>query len=190
VRLGNTKTQDWGFINDFQWVGATKIIALQLLGMARPPPHWSIECTTAADPPRLSTDIEVRIEIQPCHMNIAGQLESRPGWVTQHRRGVHNMDIQRHATVSDKARYLGTVLESVLFEMGPFLYEHDPRIGHQGHQGPLPVSPMLDPPGRWSREPQFGPPDYTCPLCDQEIDDFMWGGGNLTWVHPECWRNA
>lgn len=193
MRLENTRTQDWGFLNDFQWSRVTGLLATKLLGEVAPPPHWNIQCDVAAEPQSLSTRVGVRIEVQPCKLNICGELESRPGWVTNHDRAVSNYDISNYTLVSERAKFLGTVLESLMLSLGPSLYEHDPRIGHQAYQAKLPLCLMLDPPGKWERGPsQFGP-EVVCPLCDKAIDstaDFMWGGGNLLWVHPKCWSAA
>lgn len=89
-------------------------------------------------------------------------------------------------------------LKGILKEIGPTLYEWDPRLGHflKDFNDHLPRCPLFDPPlipnPEWEvRDWTMNVPNETpCPICGEKFTAHnkpMWGGGNVCWVHAECW---
>jgi len=90
------------------------------------------------------------------------------------------------------------VLRDIIKEIGPDLYEYDPRLGItlKDYNGRLPSCPLFDPfplpyPEWEVRDWSTNIPNETpCPLCGGMFaahDKPMWGGGNVCWVHADCW---
>lgn len=89
-------------------------------------------------------------------------------------------------------------LKEILHEIGPSLYEHDPRLGFilESPDARLPQCPLFDPfplpfPKWEVRDWTVNVPRETpCPICGEKFaahNKPMWGGGNVCWVHADCW---
>jgi hypothetical protein len=93
-------------------------------------------------------------------------------------------------------------LTKAINEKAHKFYELDPRIGWSVSNGDeLAKSPLFDPSGEFSRTglPERDEDDpaivtYSrCPFCREthkDEDKPVWGGANLLWVHPHCWRGS
>lgn len=102
---------------------------------------------------------------------------------------------------------------NILRDLGPRFFEHDPRIGmfpSPAQAQPIPRAPLFDPETLFPtpdlknfdphtvREPWLPgepPPLWAygnCRLCGHEfgMEQPMWGGGNLLWVHQSCWMSV
>jgi hypothetical protein len=102
--------------------------------------------------------------------------------------------------VRDQGSLLQSIVRGLIRGLGPDIYEYDPRIGHtEPSPGTttLPACPLLEPrpfkqqPYWDSFRPDVQYPNHTdCPLCGESFSEWalpMWGGGNVQWVHLECW---
>lgn len=107
-------------------------------------------------------------------------------------------DLEIHHSPSVGALWQ-TLLSKAVKELAFSLREHDPRIGTVLAEGVLkdflPRCPLFDPPRirppAWKRG--AGIDAAPCPLCSDGFGQgypAMWGGGNLMWVHPSCWRRV
>jgi len=112
----------------------------------------------------------------------------------------------------DSAREIAQVIENLAYQISPYLYEVDPRIGRDIGENPFPESPLFDPtleirrPAHnasvyWkarAEDPSPGPDAYEaqdsdrCAFCSESViwapspEEILWGGGNLGWVHQIC----
>jgi hypothetical protein len=127
--------------------------------------------------------------------------------------GIPESDIANsYASLPD---FLFQQIEVILYEAAPAFYECDPRLGFtlKSEKDQLPESKFFDPrtglpfPRGFQqffakyvdmayRQCPESIPEWqqiNCTLCNKEFHPFdppMWAGGNVLWVHRECWGDA
>lgn len=105
----------------------------------------------------------------------------------------------RYGDKTSVLRAIADVTRHMATKMGSLLYEYDPRIGYRAppytdglalpsliFQPTTMVRPLWRDPG----SPPQGDDRKPCPLCGEAFHEKsppMWAGGNIQWVHPECW---
>jgi hypothetical protein len=184
----------------------------ELLGEVAAPPWLQLRLSTERHPSRFSTALHLTVQVERHVSLLPNPLTRRspigPEPTPTFTRGPQSFSIPLQA--SDGLREFHERLDFMqrarqqLLDEAYLLYEFDPRVGWSfDGDGVLPSCPLLDPKPAFSRTGLFEedarrlgklPPRSMrsrCPFCrDGHFDPPIWGGGNLLWVHPVCWRNV
>jgi len=182
-----------------QWEGLWGGLLLVSLG---PEARWFYHCLR--DPVYTGYTLMITVRVKDLRRDIHGYTYRLPGreMTVQRRIGHHELILRRD--IQDVAQMLSQTIEEMAWELGPMLYEWDPRIGWEcqppgfpGSESGFHTKPdwqaclVLDPRRIWY--PQWEgydlPGARPCCLCQKPftVDWPIWGGGNVQWVHRECW---
>ena len=196
-----------GFLRDFNFSTLTQAIIEKMFGGAERPSWMRFSITSRRDERALQIVFKLCVDIEPERRVNFSTSGFRVG-PSRRKRGFDVEFEVADPVIRGMRAELPELfiqwLESAMKRNAHKFYELDPRIGwrrvKKGDE--LPVSPLFDPPERFSRD---GFPWWTeaptaveesgieprCPFCrevHEEEHPPIWGGANLMWVHTHCWR--
>lgn len=201
------KTPPPGFLREINFSALANAHIRRLFGDVVQPAWMKFTIWSTREVAELQTVFSLRIEANPqptvsfatSGLRVRGVPSFRPRDFTVEFRVPDTVLMEFREELPDM---FGKWLTQAIKEKAHKLYEFDPRIGWQWKQtgDELPASPLFDPPGGCSRTglPERDEEDPTrvsysrCPFCREvhEGDAPIWGGANLRWVHPHCWRGS
>lgn len=158
--------------------------------------HLVLE-TRDADIARASRVLTLTVTMDRRHRHVAGTVCE----VSPQHFGT-SLDVADIETVNlhpeGVPRFIHMKVRGLQREITPYLFEYDPRIGNMP-RGPsdFPEWPLFDPIPRLrpflTRDQVSASDVVLCPLCGEmftAVNMPMWGGGNVQWVHADCWRGS
>lgn len=200
------KTASPGFLRNINFSGLTDARLRTLFGEVEQPPWMKFTIHPVRDACRGETVFNLTVDIDPQRKVTLSPDGLRVGRRHRRRRFRVSFPVPDAVMVEFGDRLsdmFGEWLERAIRSEAHKLYELDPRIGwrYEKDGDELPRSPLFDPPGEFSRTglPVRDEEDPTvveysrCPFCrevHEKPEAPIWGGANLMWVHPYCWRGS
>lgn len=171
-------------------------------GLLTPPDHITLMAETLPDFKSMAHHLQVHVKIDPYTLLIRTNTQNRVSRIGG--RFAHSTSLPSVVTTNTSPTQVVDIFKQAIRELSFLMREHDPRIGtiltgnlhaNHSHTLSLPSCPLFDPPR--IRPPAWrggsGIDSVPCPYCSNDFDrgyPAMWGGGNLMWVHPDCWLTA
>lgn len=180
-------TQQW----PIQWVW----------GLLTPPDHITLKVDVLPDVQGLTHHLQVHVKIDPYTLLVHTNTRHKVPRLGQ--RFTYSTAISNLAVAPTSPAQAVDIFKQAVRELSFLMREHDPRIGtiltsnapSNNTSLMIPSCPLFDPPR--IRPPAWrggsGIDSVPCPYCSDDFDrgaPAMWGGGNLMWVHPDCWLMA
>lgn len=205
--LSDLKTASPGFLRGFNFSALVDGLVAKLFGEVERPPWLKFTISTRRDAMAMQTLFDLGVSISPERGVSMTDTGWRVGWQPPRRRFAITFPLPDNVLAEFRDEFpdlFCAAFEAALLEDAHRFYEVDPRIGwRRSKEGDtLPVSRLLDPPEHFSRDgrpisvwedgkPRLEHP--ACPFCRElhhpsELP--QWGGANMMWVHPECWRGT